>query len=239
MEITEIELGEGFPRLGNCRIVPRAADGQGEGGEGEGGVEARMEVEAGEGVFGGVGVRTGVRLGWGERGGGVCVPVGVGVRVVRFRGVLCVGFSSSPSSASAAPSPVGAKGEEEEGGGMELSVAFLRRYELGLETRSLVGSRSKLQDLPKVKSVVEARVRAWFEERWVLPGRRRVRVPSLWPRNEKVVERGTEGEGREEGRGGLGKEEGREGEGEGERKVGGGMRWRGERGLEMPGVVVA
>lgn len=48
--------------------------------------------------------------------------------------------------------------------------------------RSLIGSRSRLQDVPKVAQLVEARVHAWFEERVVEPRVQVVGLPDLWPR---------------------------------------------------------
>jgi hypothetical protein len=48
--------------------------------------------------------------------------------------------------------------------------------------RSLIGSRSRLQDVPKIAQLVEARVHAWFEERVVEPRVQVVGLPDLWPR---------------------------------------------------------
>ncbi|MCJ1307556.1 ERMES complex subunit mmm1 [Agyrium rufum] len=68
-----------------------------------------------------------------------------------------------------------------------LSLSFLPNYTLHLSTRSLLGSRSRLQDVPKIAQLVEYRLRAWFEERYVWPRGQRVPVPSLWPRLKNTV----------------------------------------------------
>ncbi|PGH02699.1 hypothetical protein AJ79_07578 [Helicocarpus griseus UAMH5409] len=63
-----------------------------------------------------------------------------------------------------------------------LAFSFLPDYRLDLSVRSLIGSRSRLQDVPKVAQLVEARVQAWFEERVVEPRVQVVGLPNIWPR---------------------------------------------------------
>jgi maintenance of morphology protein 1 len=63
-----------------------------------------------------------------------------------------------------------------------LAFSFLPDYRLDLSVRSLIGSRSRLQDVPKVAQLVEARVHAWFEERVVEPRVQVVGLPDFWPR---------------------------------------------------------
>ncbi|OJJ43755.1 hypothetical protein ASPZODRAFT_154272 [Penicilliopsis zonata CBS 506.65] len=63
-----------------------------------------------------------------------------------------------------------------------VAFSFLPDYRLDLSVRSLIGSRNRLQDIPKVAQLVEARVHAWFEERVVEPRVQVVGLPDLWPR---------------------------------------------------------
>ncbi|KAL2217175.1 maintenance of mitochondrial morphology protein 1 [Thermoascus aurantiacus ATCC 26904] len=63
-----------------------------------------------------------------------------------------------------------------------LALSFLPDYRLDLSVRSLIGSRSRLQDVPKVAQLVEARVHAWFEERVVEPRVQVIGLPDFWPR---------------------------------------------------------
>ena len=51
--------------------------------------------------------------------------------------------------------------------------------------RSLVGARSRLQDIPKIAQLVESRVRLWFVERCVQPRYQRVVLPNFWPSRAK------------------------------------------------------
>jgi maintenance of morphology protein 1 len=73
-----------------------------------------------------------------------------------------------------------------------LAFSFLPDYRLELSVRSLIGSRSRLQDVPKVAQLVEARVQAWFEERVVEPRVQVVALPGLWPRMGRTGVRGQE-----------------------------------------------
>ncbi|KAF2457138.1 hypothetical protein BDY21DRAFT_35369 [Lineolata rhizophorae] len=67
-----------------------------------------------------------------------------------------------------------------------LTFTFQDDYRLDLSVRSLVGSRSRLQDVPKIAQLVEARIHAWFDERCVEPRFQQVVLPSLWPRKKNA-----------------------------------------------------
>ena len=73
-----------------------------------------------------------------------------------------------------------------------LEFSFLPDYDFELSTRSLVGSRSRLQDVPKIAQLVEARLHTWFDERCVEPRVQQIVLPSFWPRKKNT--RGGEGE---------------------------------------------
>lgn len=67
-----------------------------------------------------------------------------------------------------------------------LEFSFLPDYDLELSTSSLVGSRSRLQDVPKIAQLVEARLHAWFDERCVEPRVQQIVLPSFWPRKKNT-----------------------------------------------------
>lgn len=96
--------------------------------------------------------------------------------------------SSSPHDAAHSPSADDRPASSDSTGtstgipNTSLAFSFLPDYKLDLSVRSLIGSRSRLQDMPKVAQLVEARVRAWFEERVVEPRVQVVALPGLWPR---------------------------------------------------------
>ena len=101
-----------------------------------------------------------------------------------------------------------------------LTFTFLDDYRLDLSVRSLLGSRSRLQDVPKIAQLVESRLHAWFDERCVEPRFQQIQLPSLWPRKKNTrggEEDEDEGEREEKeeavNEGTKGKREGREKEG--------------------------
>ncbi len=49
-----------------------------------------------------------------------------------------------------------------------------------------MGSRSRLQDVPKIAQIIEARLHAWFDERCVEPRFQQIVLPSLWPRKKNT-----------------------------------------------------
>lgn len=189
IKITEISLGEDFPIFSNCRVIPVDENGlslgTGRGGEGgrdsrEGGrLQARMDVDLSDFIT--LALETKLQLNYPKPLSAV-LPVALAVSVVRFSGTLSISFiPSSPSS----PGPT------------TMAFSFLDDYRLDLSIRSLVGSRSRLQDVPKIAQLVEARLHTWFDERCVEPRFQQIALPSLWPRKKNT--RGGEEAGSEPG----------------------------------------
>ncbi|KAJ5109835.1 hypothetical protein N7532_002480 [Penicillium argentinense] len=194
--VTDISLGEEFPIFSNCRIIavddPTNADG--------GRLQALLDVDLSDDNLS-IAVETQFVLNYPKPRSAI-LPVALSVSVVRFSGTLCISLipastdplhtpAASPmpnQDANAAPgSPEGdesSEGQKPQNGSPKSNVAFsfLPDYRLDLSVRSLIGSRSRLQDVPKVAQLVEARVHAWFEERVVEPRVQVVGLPDLWPR---------------------------------------------------------
>jgi maintenance of morphology protein 1 len=49
-----------------------------------------------------------------------------------------------------------------------------------------MGSRSRLQDVPKIAQLVESRLHRWFDERCVEPRFQEIALPSMWPRKKNT-----------------------------------------------------
>ncbi|ABN66304.2 predicted protein [Scheffersomyces stipitis CBS 6054] len=75
--------------------------------------------------------------------------------------------------------------------GTALMFSFSPDYRLEFTVKSLIGARAKLQDVPKISSLIENRLRAWFIERCIEPRFQVVRLPSLWPRRKNTREQVT------------------------------------------------
>jgi len=259
IKVTEISLGEDFPIFSNCRVNPVDEDGAGSGAAGatgEGRLQARMDVDLSDFIT--LGVETKMVLNYPKPRTAI-LPVALAVSVVRFSGTLSISFLPSSLSPTT-PSGNGTGSASGSGGSPSpttLSFAFLDDYRLDLSIRSLVGSRSRLQDVPKIAQLVEARLHSWFDDRCVEPRFQQIVLPSLWPRKRNTRGGGGGGGEKEDGVGG-GKEGERECREEARReleaeaeaearaereRVEEGLRWRRRRGegggYGMPGTMVA
>lgn len=110
------------------------------------------------------------------------LPISLGLTLERFSGTLTIELPppaspsptvSSPlrSSASQPPPPASAP--------PSIHLSLHPDFTLDIATTSLIGSRAKLQDVPKVEQLIRARVRAAIMDRVVWPGRVQVALPSV------------------------------------------------------------
>ena len=206
IRVTEIALGDEFPIFSNCRVMP-AEDGfwygPGSAESHEGRLQARMDVDLSDVIT--IGIETTLNLNWPKPFSAV-LPVALAVSVVRFSGTLAMSFipsSSPPSTAAPTPSPTANAPPDRPSTSSSnpststsanppphrpttLAFTFLDDYRLDLSVRSLVGSRSRLQDVPKIAQLIESRVHAWFDERAVEPRFQQISLPSLWPRKHNT-----------------------------------------------------
>lgn len=177
IKVTEISLGEDFPIFSNCRVIPVDEDGLApEGGNSNNRngdreslrLQACMDVDLSDFIT--LAIETKLLLNYPKPLSAV-LPVALAVSVVRFSGTLSISLiPSNPSQLSPTT----------------LAFSFLDDYRLDLSIRSLVGSRSRLQDVPKIAQLVEARLHTWFDERCVEPRFQQIALPSLWPRKKNT-----------------------------------------------------
>ena len=207
IRVTEISLGEEFPIFSNCRVIPVDEDGTpvkapigrkgGLGANlGESTLQARMDVDLGDVIT--LGVETKLVLNYPKPRVAV-MPVALSVSVMRFSGTLSVSFTPSTSPSTSRPDvqqPTTADASRKGGPSHStsqpshspttLTFTFLDDYRLDLSIHSLIGSRSRLQDVPKIAQLIEQRIHAWFDERCVEPRFQQIVLPSLWPRKKNV-----------------------------------------------------
>lgn len=231
IKVTQISLGEDFPILSNCRVHPindSTVDHEGPR------LQARMDVDLSDFIT--LGVETEIILNWPKPLTAV-LPIALAVSIVRFSGTLSVSFlpSSSPASPESSTSSSNASFPPPSTTPTTLAFSFLPDYRLDISVRSLVGSRSRLQDIPKIAQLVESRLHAWIDERCVEPRMQQVVLPSLWPRkrNTRGPAAGEEGEDLEAGN--STRELVEKMKRENEEETIGGMRWRGKEGRERRG----
>ena len=194
IKVTEINLGEEFPIFSNCRVIPVEDPKDGSAG---GRLQARMDVDLSDAIT--LGIETKLVLNY-PRPLVAVMPVALAVSVIRFSGTLSISFIPSPTP-PAYPDTTSPK-TARRGQGQDapsddqapvdptppttLTFSFLPDYRLELSTHSLLGSRSRLQDVPKIAQLVEARLHDWFDERCVEPWFQQIVLPSLWPRKKNT-----------------------------------------------------
>ena len=207
IRLTEIDIGDDFPIFSNCRIKHSKDD--------PGRLEAKIDVDLADTLT--LGIETKLLLNH-PRPLTAVLPVQLSVSIVRFSGCLTVSLvntneqeftdgnraaspppetPSTPVNGSPLLSNVASKMKtststestsEKETPGTALMFSFGPEYRLETSVKSLIGSRAKLQDVPKISSVIESRLRNWFRERCVEPRFQVVRLPSLWPRTKNTRE---------------------------------------------------
>jgi len=177
--VTELSLGEDFPIFSNCRIIPVDEDGLSfeprRGGfdaswltRPGARLQARMDVDLSDIIT--LAVETKLLLNFPKKLSAV-LPVALAVSVVRFSGTLSISFIPSNPS---------------ENTPTKMTFTFLDDYRLDFSIRSLLGSRSRLQDVPKIAQLVESRLHRWFDERCVEPRFQEIALPSMWPRKKNT-----------------------------------------------------
>jgi maintenance of mitochondrial morphology protein 1 len=175
IKITEISMGEEFPIFSNVRVVAVEDDSST---AVPGRLQALVDVDLSDDNLT-LAVETSLILNYPKPFSAI-LPVALSVSVVRFSGTLSISFVPATEEASSADAHPTGKPKT------NLAFSFLPDYRLDLSVRSLIGSRSRLQDIPKIAQLVEARAQAWFEERVVEPRVQVVPLPGIWPRMGKV-----------------------------------------------------
>lgn len=199
IRITEIDIGDDFPIFSNCRIK-HSKDGSGR-------LEAKIDVDLSDTLT--LGIETKLLLNH-PRPLTAVLPVLLSVSIVRFSGCLTVSLintndpefldksntaSNSPSNSKDSPmknsnssSNNNNSKPQDHSTGTALMFSFSPDYRLEFTVKSLIGSRAKLQDVPKISSLIENKLRSWFVERCIEPRFQVVKLPSLWPRRKNTRE---------------------------------------------------
>ncbi|SGZ49941.1 CIC11C00000003791 [Sungouiella intermedia] len=168
IELTEIDIGDDFPIFSNCRIK-HSADGTGR-------LEAKIDVDLSDTLT--LGIDTRLLLNQ-PRPFTAALPVQLSVSLVRFSGCLTVSLANNDPSKNP---------KLEDQGGTALMFSFSPDYRLEFSVKSLIGSRAKLQDIPKISELIESKLRSWFTDRCIEPKFQVIKLPSMWPRSKNTRE---------------------------------------------------
>ncbi|KAF3990038.1 hypothetical protein FT663_02317 [Candidozyma haemuli var. vulneris] len=171
IRLSEIDIGDDFPIFSNCRIKHSGDD--------FGRLEARIDVDLSDTLT--LGIETRLLLNH-PRPLTAALPVQLSVSIVRFSGCLTVSLVNINETDFAGSS------KENLTGGTALMFSFSPDYRLEFSVKSLIGSRAKLQDVPKISELIESKLRSWFKDRCVEPRFQVIRLPSMWPRSKNTRE---------------------------------------------------
>lgn len=182
IKITEINIGNDFPIFSNCR-VKHSPDHSGR-------LEAKIDVDVADTLTFGIDTRLLLNH---PKPFTAVLPVSLSVSIVRFSGCLTVSLVTTMEDTKECE-------EDKEGklSGAALMFSFSPDYRLEFEIKSLIGARSKLQDVPRIGNLLETKLRNWFAERCIEPRFQLIRLPSLWPRKKNTREPVVNQKGEEE-----------------------------------------
>lgn len=175
IKITELNIGNGFPLFSNCRInfSPNTNKQK---------LEAKIDIEMSDRIS--LGVETQLLLNY-PVAAMAALPISVIVSIIEFKACLTVSLTTSEEFGTTVTTPT-PKDLNEENKGYFLVFSFSPDYIMKFETQSLVGARSKLENIPKVANLIESYIKNWFVERCVEPRFQFVELPSVWPRSKNT-----------------------------------------------------
>lgn len=169
IKITELDIGDDFPIFSNCRIMKNKLNNN---------LQAKIDVDLSDTLT--LGIETNLLLNT-PKPLFASLPIQLSVSIVRFSACLTVSLIS-----------IGEGNNEilndDQGHGTALMFSFSPDFRLNFNIKSLIGARSKLENIPKIGNLIENQLKRWFVERCVEPRYQIVRMPSLWPRKKNVRE---------------------------------------------------
>ncbi|EIW69132.1 hypothetical protein TREMEDRAFT_71793 [Tremella mesenterica DSM 1558] len=150
IQVTALSLGSSFPLLSNARIRP--ADGQGH-------IRAEIDVDYSDSLS--LSLSTSVLINF-PRPRFAVLPVSLGVELASIGGTLSLQIHDPGKDLA-----------------QHIHACLLPDFHLHLKTTTLLGSRAKLQDIPKLEQLVLSRLRAVIQDRFVYPNHLTLTLPRL------------------------------------------------------------
>ncbi|WWD16782.1 hypothetical protein CI109_101214 [Kwoniella shandongensis] len=149
IEVTSLSLGNAYPLLSNARIRP--ADGQGR-------IRAEIDVDYLDSMS--LSLSTAVLVNF-PRPRFAVLPVSLGVELVSIGGTMSIQLHELLEDRQ------------------HMHASLLPDFHLNLKTTSLLGSRAKLQDIPKLEQLILSRLRAVIQDRFVHPNHLSLALPRI------------------------------------------------------------
>ena len=176
IRVTEADFGDAYPIFTNARVRPADDTGR-----------TRIEIDVDYSDQITLAIDTKLLINFPKPRFAV-LPVSLSLTIVRFSGTLSVElFSSDPNATvlptTAAPNPTGKASQALPPPRSRHQLHFSLHPDFALEASasSLLGSRAKLQDIPKIEQLLISRLRGWIMDRFVWPRYWSLTLPNLVP----------------------------------------------------------
>ncbi|SCU85859.1 LADA_0D10308g1_1 [Lachancea dasiensis] len=180
IKITELDIGEDFPIFSNCRIQYSPNSNKQR-------LEAKIDIDLSDRLA--LGIETKLLVNY-PKPFAAALPVQLTVSIVRFQACLTVSLTTAEEFVPTSGNNTSC--DTDYGSGYFLMFSFSPEYRLEFDVKSLIGARSKLQNIPKIGSLIEYQIKKWFVERCVEPRFQFIKLPSLWPRSKNTREEKSE-----------------------------------------------
>lgn len=66
-----------------------------------------------------------------------------------------------------------------------IAISSHSDFVLDLKVQSLIGSRTKLEDIPKLRDLIQTKLRNVYIDKLVYPTFVKIKVPNIWKENDK------------------------------------------------------
>lgn len=176
IKVTELDIGDDFPIFSNCRIKKEGKK-----------LEAKIDIDLIDRLS--LGVETKLLLNY-PKPGFMALPISLTVAIIRFQGCLTVSLTRGDdlSGTDEINEHMGNKSgnDEEVDNSSYLIFSFAPEYKFEFDTESLIGARSKLANIPRIRSLLEYQIKKWFVERCVEPRFQFIKLPNIWPRSKNT-----------------------------------------------------
>lgn len=179
IKVTELDIGDDFPIFSNCRIQYSPNSNKKR-------LEAKIDIDLSDRLA--LGIETKLLMNY-PKPFTAALPVQLTVSIVRFQACLTVSLTTDEEFVPTSATGYDAIDNEK---GYFLMFSFSPEYRMEFDIKSLIGARSKLENIPKISSLIEYQINKWFVERCVEPRFQFIKLPSIWPRSKNTREEKTE-----------------------------------------------
>ncbi len=171
IRVTEVDFGDQYPLFSNARIRP--ADDAGR-------MRIEVDVDYADHITMAIDTKLVINM---PRPRFAVLPISLSLTITRFSGALAIELFSTDPSSFVLPTDTAKSGAAAEPPRSRHRLHFSLHPDFALDATasSLLGSRAKLQDVPKIEQLLVGRLRAWVHERFVWPRFWCLTLPNLVP----------------------------------------------------------